>query len=147
MILKLNKISTISSTVIKVCLDSNVLLSAFIFHGKPAKIFDLAVDKKIISVISPEILAEVAKVFSKKFDQNDELIKKQIKTMRDVSQLVIPRQKIKALKYSPDNKILEAALEGQVDYIVSGDKKHLLPLKAFKGIPIVTPDQFLKEII
>lgn len=134
----------ISSTVIRVCFDSNIFISAFLFSGKPAQVFDLAVDKKIILISSPQILGEVAEVFNKKFKRSERFIQKQIKTIRDVSQIVVPKKRIKILKYVPDNKILETAMEGRVDYIVTGDGKHLLPLKEFKGIPIITPAQFLK---
>lgn len=145
MVLRPKKIFTNLSTVIKVCLDSNVLISAFIFSGKPAQIFDLAVEKNIKLITSPEILSEVASVLSRKFDQDERVIKKQIKTINDVSKIVIPKRKLKVLRYKPDNKVLEVCLGGEVDYLVTGDKKHLLPLKQFQGIPIVTPDQFLKE--
>ena len=134
------------STATKVCLDSNVWVSAFIFFGKPAQILDLAVEKKFISVTSPQIIAEVGRVLSKKFGMNDKNVKKQLKVINNVSILIIPKSRVKILKYLPDNKILEVALYGQVDYIVTGDKKHLLPLKAFKGIPIITPDEFLARL-
>lgn len=132
--------------MIKACLDSNIWISAFIFSGKPAEILDLAVEKKFISVTSPQIIAEVGKVFSKKFAQDEKLIKRELKVIKDVSELVIIKNKVRIIKYSPDNKILETALEGKVDYIVTGDKKHLLPLKEFKGIPIITPAKLLAKM-
>ena len=144
MILKPKTISTISSTVIKVCLDTNIFVSAFVFSGKPAKVFDLAVDKKIITVTSPAIIAEVNKVLDQKFKWNEYDIKKQLKVIGQVCEFITPRKRIKVLKYLPDNRILECALEGEADYIVTGDKKHLLSLKKFKNIPIITPGEFLK---
>lgn len=146
MVLRQSRISTISSTVIRVCFDSNIFISAFLFAGKPAQVFDLAVDKKIILVTSPQILGEVAKVFDQKFQRNESSIKKQIKIIKDVSQVIVTKKRIKILKYLPDNMVLETAIEGQVDYIVTGDRKHLLTLKEFKKIPIITPAQFLEEI-
>lgn len=92
---------------------------------------------------SPQIIAEVGSVLSKKFEQDEKYIKKQLKVISDVSELIVLRHRVKVLKYDPDNKILETAQEGKVDYIVTGDSKHLLPLKEFKGIPIITPAQFL----
>lgn len=114
------------------------------FFGKPAKIFDLAVDKKIVLVTSPVILAEVAKVLEKKFNWDQQAIKKQLKVISEVAQLVVPKKRITLLGYRPDNLILEAAFEGQVNFIVTGDKKHLLPLKKFKNMAVITPSQFLK---
>jgi len=45
-----------------------------------------------------------------------------------------------------DAKILACAVAGKADAIVTSDRKHLLPLKRFKGIPIVTPAEFLERI-
>ena len=42
-----------------------------------------------------------------------------------------------------DTVVLQAAIEGQATHIVTGDKKHLLPLKEYQGIPIVTPQDFI----
>ena len=60
------------------------------------------------------------------------------------SELVIPKRKVNVVKNDPDdNKFIEAALEGKADYIVSQDR-HLLDLKEFEGIKIVTPHEFLR---
>ena len=45
-----------------------------------------------------------------------------------------------------DNRILECALEGKAEYIISGDKRHLLPLGEYEGIRILSPDEFLRLI-
>jgi uncharacterized protein len=45
-----------------------------------------------------------------------------------------------------DTAVLQAAVEGQATHIVTGDKKHLLPLNAYQGIPIVAPLDFLGSI-
>lgn len=129
--------------VIKVCLDTNILISAFLFLGKPAQVFDLAVDEKIVIIASPAIIVEVARVLKNKFKRDEGYIQKQLKVITDVAEIVTPKQKILKLKHDPDNRVLEAAIAGEVDYIVTGDKKHLLPLKNFQGIPIVTANQFL----
>jgi len=45
-----------------------------------------------------------------------------------------------------DAKILACAVAGKADVIVTGDKRHLLPLKKYRGIPIVSPAEFLDRI-
>jgi len=50
---------------------------------------------------------------------------------------------IAVIAHEPDNRILECAMEGQADYIISGDK-HLLDLKTYQGIKIVTLAEFLE---
>jgi len=51
---------------------------------------------------------------------------------------------LEVVKNDPsDNRILEAAVEGEADYIISGDTKHLLPLQEYQGIKIITPAEFI----
>lgn len=45
-----------------------------------------------------------------------------------------------------DNFVLECAVNGSATHIVTGDKKHLLPLGSFRGIPIVPPAEFLRIV-
>lgn len=139
-------IFTSSFTVIKVCLDTNILISAFLFSGKPAQIFDLAIDGEITLVTSPSILVECGRVLRDKFKRDNSYIKRELKIITDVAEVITPKQKISQLKYDPDNRVLETAISGNADYIVTGDKKHLLPIREFKGIPIVTASQFLKSL-
>jgi len=59
------------------------------------------------------------------------------------SELVVPKRKVCAIKDDPDdNKFIETALESKADYIVTQDK-HLLNIKEFEGIKIVSPEEFL----
>lgn len=61
--------------------------------------------------------------------------------------VVAPDIVIDAVKNDPDdNRVLECAVAGHADYIVSGDR-HLLNLKVHAGIPIVTARQFLDAIV
>jgi putative PIN family toxin of toxin-antitoxin system len=60
------------------------------------------------------------------------------------AELVMPLETISLIEGDPsDNKFLEAALEGKTDYIISGDR-HLLELKTFRGIPILTAREFIE---
>lgn len=97
-------------------------------------------------IISLAIIEEVKRNLINKFHRSDYETKKLISSIASISKLIVPNARIKLVQYLPDNKILEAALEGGVDYIITGDKKHLLPLKKFKGIPIVTANQFIATI-
>jgi predicted nucleic acid-binding protein len=45
-----------------------------------------------------------------------------------------------------DEMILECGLAAEADSIISGNKKHLLPLRQFRGMPIVSPAEFLRKI-
>lgn len=132
--------------MIKICLDTNVIISAIIFGGKPEQILKLAQEGKITLLISPAILSEINRVLAIKFERDDTEIKRVVKGLISIGQLVSPKKKIDKIQYKPDNRILECALEGKADYIISGDKKHLLPLGKFEGIKIVTSSQFLQVL-
>lgn len=131
--------------MIKVCLDTNVLISAALFDGKPEEILRMIQEDKIKLVISPAILAETTRVLMDKFQREEEEIVRFVKLLADIAELVRPKRILHKISYEPDNRILECGLFGSADYIVTGDKKHLLPLAKFKGIPIITPEQFLTE--
>src|SRR3989344_1653972 len=58
--------------------------------------------------------------------------------------LMEPKQKINVVKDDPDdNKVIECAIESSSDYIITYDK-HLLRIKEYKGIKIITPEEFNK---
>jgi predicted nucleic acid-binding protein len=64
-----------------------------------------------------------------------------------MAEIVIPATVPSVIKNDPpDNQVLACAAEGQANIIVSGDKHHLLPLKEYKGIPIVRPGDFLRML-
>ena len=127
----------------KVTLDTNIIISGLGFGGKPRKILHLILDDKIKAVTSPILLAELEDVITKKFQKltyNIGPINKQIKRK---FKIVKPKTSLLVVKDEPDNRVLEAAIEGNCKYIVTGDKE-LLRLKSYQNVKIVTADQFLK---
>ncbi len=60
--------------------------------------------------------------------------------------LVVPTSKIKLIPHIADSKVLEVAIMGKCDVLVTGDKKHLLLLKSFQGVAIESPSHFLKRL-
>lgn len=138
--------------MIKVVLDANIFVSALLKHASlPAKIVDLVHEGIIELIISKDILSEVRAVL-----QYPKLVKRHKRSLkqidvflsktRKVAFLTPGQTKIEAIKDDPeDNKYLACALEGKVDFIISGDS-HLKDLKSFQGIRIVDPSTFLKLI-
>ncbi len=127
---------------IKVILDTNILISGIGFGGKPREILNLILDDKIEAITSQILLAELEDVIGKKFPKlaySFTLIERQIK---EKFKIVKPRKSLSISRDKDDNRVLEAALEGKCDYIITGDRD-LLDLKNFKNIKIVTPDIFL----
>lgn len=135
----------------KVVLDTNVLISATFWNGDSNKILEKVEQKEIEMVISKGILEEFAGVLGYKEiqekvrDKNLEM-KRTIEKVASISTIVEPRHEFKVIKDDPDDdKFLDCAVEGKAEFIVS-QNKHLLKLKEFKGIKIVTPSVFLKQL-
>lgn len=134
-------------TDIKAVLDTNVYLSGIIFGGNCRHILDLSIAKKITTYISPGSLLEIAQKLQAIFHWNSNQITITIKTISKTAILVKPKIKIDVVRFdTSDNKILETAIESNSDYIISGDK-HLLNIKKFKKIKIVSPAQFLNHYL
>jgi len=132
---------------IKVVLDTNVYISVILFGGNPEKIRKLSKEKKIELLVSEAIIAEIAEVLRKKYNWESWQVLQIINEIRETTTLVISRKTLFVIKKDDDdNRILECAVEGKVQYIVSGDKRHLLPLKEYQGIKILPPAEFLKVI-
>jgi putative PIN family toxin of toxin-antitoxin system len=131
--------------LIRVVFDTNVFLSAFIFGGKPEEAFQAARRGRCLLLVSPPILAEVAQILIKKFEWDDGDIEDAIRTIGRVAEVVKPSEKFCLLKDEADNRILECAVAGNADFIVSGDR-HLLSLKEFRDIPIVRAAEFLSRL-
>ena len=127
---------------VKVVLDTNVLVSSLIFGQKPQQIENLILEKNVIGITSSILLAELADVLTKKFHFNEFRLKQTEKKIEKNFIFVQPTSIIKILKDDSDNRVLEAALEGKCQYIITGDKE-LLSLGKFKGIKIVRVAEFL----
>ncbi len=127
----------------RVTLDTNVYISAILFGGKAESIRNLSREGKIGVIVSEAILAEIGDVLSRKFHWSNRRIAITIDEIREFSTLVFPREAIaKILEDDADNRILECAVEGNAQYIVSGDR-HLLKLAEYQGIKILAPAAFL----
>jgi len=130
---------------VRVVPDTNILISAIGFGGKPREILKLVLDKKIKAISSYTLFAEFNDVISKKFPKLTSELDRIQKHFRKNMEIVKPSQGIHTLQDEPDNRVLEAALEGNCGYIITGDND-LLNLKIYKNIVILKPDDFLANI-
>jgi len=127
-----------------IVIDTNVLVSAFHFGGSPEEVFSLVREGEIEMFISPFILDEFERVLREKFKWSAQKIKQTIRKIEGVSTMVDPQMKVEAIKgKDSDNRILECALEAKAEYLITGDTKHLQPLKQYKGVKILSPERFL----
>jgi len=128
----------------KVVFDTNIFISAFIVPGSQGeRAFLLARQRRFDLYTSVPILTETANKLREKFDQSEPDIKQALKMISRTAKVLKPAIRLDVLKDSPDNRILECAVEAKADVIVTGDR-HLLKLKKFQGIPIVRLVDFLR---
>ncbi len=128
--------------------DTNVLISSTQWDNSVSqKLLFKLIEKNANIFSSREILNEYQKVLKRDFEySNEELIKIMEKVLL-LLKLVEPKEKIDVVKNDPeDNKIIECAVASNSEYIITYDRKHLLILKGYKGIKIITPEEMLKLI-
>ena len=96
-------------------------------------------------IISKPIIREVLDVLARKFARDAEALARVAVFLADLAEVVTRRLKIEALGDEPDNRILECAVAGQADMIVTGDQ-HTLRLDEYRGIRIVSLRTFLETV-
>jgi len=134
-----------SKSKLKVVIDTNVFVSGLTFKGKPREILDLIWRGDIEACISSFILKELEETLRKDFSWDRDQIKHTIEKIKARTILIQPKTKVSVIKgKDDDNRILECAIEGKVRYLISGDKKHLLSLKEYQKIKILSPAEFLR---
>lgn len=133
-------------------LDTNVLVSALIWGGKPLTLLELASAPQHQIYSSPALLDELRNTLS--YPRLKAHILKRGLTanaLYDQFALIVYTQASPALatpvcRDPDDDAVLACAIAAQVDWIVSGDQD-LLVLKQFEGIPIVTAAQALEQAL
>lgn len=129
-----------------VVLDTNICISATFWSGEPYLVVQKAVMQEIITFVSNDIVRELRKVLARDFNLGKEDIEEIVKAVFFFTHLTEPREKVSIIKDDPDDdKILECALSCKADFVVTQDN-HLLKLKDFKGIRIITAKEFLELI-
>jgi putative PIN family toxin of toxin-antitoxin system len=131
----------------RLVLDTNVFVSSFFWGGNPREIMTRIIDGKDILYVSREILQEVLSVMLRpKFKMDYQEVIRFVDSIEDVANRVPYRGIVRGVcRDSNDDKILECAILGNVDRIISGDND-LLVLKAYRGIPIITASEYIKQI-
>lgn len=120
----------------RVVADTNILVSALQFGGKPKQILDLAADGQIDLATSEAIIAEAVRVLRNKFKRTPEWLAEADRQLRVIARVVEPTEYLQVIAADPtDDRILECAVAADAEVLVSGDT-HLLSLGSFRGIPI-----------
>ena len=130
---------------IRIVLDTNVLVSAVTHIGIPRDILFLALEKKIQTVTSPILIVELLEVLVKKFKIVAEDLQRIEKEIRQKFIIVYPRETITIQIDDADNRVLEAAVQGDCQLIIAGDRE-LLKLARYKSIDILSPKDFIESM-
>lgn len=130
----------------KIVLDTNILISALIKQGKPRNLSREIIHNHTL-IISKELLEELAITSNEPkilryVNQQD--IADFLRDLASSAEFVRTRSRFRLVKDDPeDDIVLRTAFDGKASYVASGDK-HLLALKQFRRIKIVTVDEMLK---
>jgi putative PIN family toxin of toxin-antitoxin system len=128
----------------KIVIDSNVFISSFFWGGHPRDVFERIINGFDELYITDEIIKEISSVMNcRKFDTNTKQIEDYIKIIEKYSEKIISKDIPESIsRDKDDNKILQCGLDGNVDFIVTGDKD-LLVLREYKTIRIIRPKDYL----
>lgn len=127
----------------KIVLDTNIYVAAALHDGLAKEVLEFVFEKSFFTlIISKEILEELSNKLSNKFKWSEERISFYLGDISTLSEIVQPSIRLTVVKRdAKDNKILECAVAGQADLIITLDQD-LIKLKSFKGIAIIHPRTF-----
>ena len=131
----------------KIVLDTNILISAFGWKGKPREIYEKVLEKEFELIISKKQIEELERVLNyPKFDFDEDKKARFLAILMETATIVETSDNLKIIEEDPDdNVILESAVESNVSFLVSGDP-HLLEIKKFGEVEIISAAEFLEKI-
>jgi len=133
---------------IRAVLDTNALVSALLFGGRPGLLTSLWESGQVVPLLSKDVLLEYARVlgypmFALKPEDIKGLIEEHVLPF---AEMVLVDETPAIVQEDPaDDKFLALAVTGRADFLISGDK-HLLALKRYRGVDILTPRQLLERL-
>jgi len=131
---------------LQVVIDTNVWISGMVFGGNPERIIKLFIDGSLIVVTSEEMLTELKRKVSHKFPLYEPYMSAVVASIREQAIVVqLGTYLVNASRDPDDNMVIETALIGGADFIVSGDKD-LLVLEKYESVKIVKPADLLEFI-
>ncbi|MBE0627009.1 MAG: putative toxin-antitoxin system toxin component, PIN family [Burkholderiales bacterium] len=127
----------------RVVFDTNVLVSALAFPGGRGEAALLRIiDETDQLVLSRPIVDELLEVLARKFARDAEELAHVAVFVTELALIVAPKRRLRVVQDDPDNRILECAVAGRAEVIVTGDKA-LLALKLYGKIRILSLREYL----
>ncbi len=129
----------------KVVFDTNIYISAIVIPGGQAeKAVRRITEGKDAFFISKPIISGILSVLSKKFSRDSEALSRVAVFLSDLATIVHPAKRIDILADGADNRIIECAVSGKANAIVTGGKE-MLDLKDYLGIKIISLKEYLSS--
>ena len=124
--------------------DTNVLVSGLMYSGNERKVLELGALGIINIYLSQHIISELTGVLSRKFNLTEVEIERDIARIQRWVTIVEPTIPVSLIPRNPaDDSILECCLAANAHYLITGDRRDLLPLGRFRGTAIVNAAEFL----
>lgn len=132
---------------LRVLCDTNVLLSMLGLPGRRLQaLWEIIREGQVELFVSDFILEELSRNLQRKIGLGGREVEDLLSILRRHAEGVAPQEKITRIREKEsDNRVLEAALAAEADVLVTGNFKHIRPLKIFRGIEILTPREFLDK--
>lgn len=135
--------------MLKVILDTNILVSALISNSYPFKIlFEIVFERKVLTCVSLDILEEYIEVLNRtkferfhNFKNNAEVV---INKLIDISVTFMPTDKVFLISDMADNKFLELAKISDADYLITGNSVDFT-FDQFENTKVVSPQHFYEQ--
>jgi len=134
---------------VRVVIDTNVLISAIFWTGGPKQLLNKVRHGKILFITSQTLLNELKEVLVRKdkpFGLSEEEVDRVVSAVREVAEIVHTSSRVERCKHQNDNRVLECAVDGGAEYIITGDSD-LLELKSFRKVKIIAVREFLMEVL
>lgn len=128
----------------RLVLDTNAVASGLLWNGAPARLIDASMADEVELCTSRILLAELARIlgrakFAKAVSATGLSVDDLVMGYAELATLITPTPIQPTILRDPDDdNVLACALAAEADLIVSGDKKHLLAIKSYENIPIIT---------
>ena len=130
----------------RVVLDSNIYVSALTLPGGTADIaLGAILSGRATALLSEPLLGEILRVLGHKFSMDREELARTALFLGELTEPVAPRRRLAVLADDPDNRVLECAVAGHADVIVTGDRA-MLKLRRYEAIEVLTLRAFLARI-
>lgn len=128
----------------RVVLDTNVVVSGLNFPGNERLVLELGLRKRFELYLSAFILEEVQGVLDRKFGWDEDRLSDARRTLEGAATIIEPRRVPNVIEANEaDNRILECAVQASADYLIAGDRRHLLPLEEHGDVKILNAPRFL----